>query len=193
MTDLPGRFAIIPIEPGPVPAEVIVIGNMEQVMEYIPQSVAREKAEAEFERARVTADAIRRAQSATTKLQVAAFADGVTHLERRLDAFEGRRAEQARRDAEAQVKAEAERIATHLAALPDADDADTWDGPRPSGELTPIAASHPEDKRQLAALDSGRSPRSGYGATAIAEISIFMSRGSRATPTVVRAGGASLK
>ena len=163
MTDLPGRFAIIPIEPGPVPAEAIVIGNMEQVMEYIPQSVAREKAEAELARARVTADQIKRMQSATRAAQVAAFADGVTHLERRLYAFEGRRAAQARRDGEAQVKAEAERIVTHLAALSDADDPDTWDGPRPSGELTPIAASHPEDKRQLAALDSGRSAERAAG------------------------------
>jgi len=153
--DLPERYAIIPIEPGPAPAEAIAIGNIEQVLEYIPQSHAREEAAAELERARVAADQIKRMQSANRAVQVAAFADGVTRLERRLDAFEGRRAEQARRDAEAQVKAEAERMATHLAALPDVDDPDTWDGPRPSGELTPIAASHPEDKRQLAALDQG--------------------------------------
>jgi hypothetical protein len=35
------RFAIVPIGPGPSPAEAIVVGNLSQVTEYIPQSVAR--------------------------------------------------------------------------------------------------------------------------------------------------------
>ena len=156
--DLPERYAIIPIEPGPAPAAAIAIGNIEQVLEYIPQSHAREKAEAELAHARVIADQTRQAQAATTKLQVAAFADSVLRLKHRLDQFEQRKAEQVRRDAEEAERKEAERIAAHLDALPDPDDPDTWDGPRPSGELTPIAASHPEDKRQLAALDQGELP-----------------------------------
>jgi len=158
MTDPADCFAIIPIAPGPAPAEAIVIGSMNQVMEYIPQSVAREEAEAELARARVTADQIKRAQQATTKMQVAAFADAIDHLERRLDAKEAELEEQARRDAEETEREEAERIAAHLDALPDPDDSDTWEGPRAGGELTSIPASHPEDKEQLAASDQGNLP-----------------------------------
>jgi hypothetical protein len=158
MTDLPERFAIIPIEPGTAPPEALVIGNMEQVMEYIPQSVARDEAMAELERARVTADRLKGMQAATTKLQVAAFADAIDHLERRLDAKEAELEEQARRNAENAEHREAERIAAHLDALPDPDDPDTWDGPSHGGALTPLPASHPEDKEQLAASDQGNLP-----------------------------------
>jgi hypothetical protein len=152
MNDLPDRYAIIPLEPGPVPAEAIAIGNIEQVLEYIPQSVAREKAEAELARARVTADAIKTAQAGSRRVLVSAFADGIDRLARRLDAFEEEREEQARRDAEEAERREAERIAAHLDAMPDPDDPDTWD-PHQGGGLVPIAASHPEDKEQLAAFE----------------------------------------
>ena len=155
---LPDRFAIVPLARGPAPPEAIVIGSMNQVMEYIPQSRARDEAMAEFERARVTADRIKRMQSATAKMQVAAFADVVAHLERRLDAKEAELEEQARRDAEEAERKEAERIAAHLGALPDPDDPTTWERPRASGELTSIPASHPEDKEQLAASDQGDLP-----------------------------------
>ena len=158
MTDLPDRFAIIPLEPGPAPPEAIVIGSMNQVMEYIPQSVARDEAMAELERVRASADQIKQMQAATTKMQVAAFADAVAHLERRLIAKEAEHEAQVRRDLEEAVREETERVAAHMRSLPDADEPDTWDGPRPSGELTPIAASHPEDKRQLAALDQSALP-----------------------------------
>ena len=73
-------------------------GPMSEVMAYLPQTTAREQAE--LERARVTADRIKRIQSATRAVQVAAFADAIDHLERRLDAKEAELEEQALRDAE---------------------------------------------------------------------------------------------
>jgi hypothetical protein len=158
MTDPDARFAIIPLEPGPAPSEAIVIGSMNQVMEYIPQSRARDEAMAEFERARASADQIKQMQAATTKMQVAAFADAIDQLERRLITKEAEHEAQARRDAEEAERREAERIAAHLDALPDPDDPDTWGGPSRGGELSPIRPSHPEDKEQLAASDQGDLP-----------------------------------
>jgi len=158
MTDPAARFAIIPLEPGPAPAEAIVIGSMNQVMEYIPQSVARDEAMAEFERARLSAEEIKQAQAATTKMQVAAFADAVDQLERRLIAKEAEHEAQVRRDLEEAEREEAERVAAHMRSLPDADDPDIWAGPSHGGELSPLPPSHPEDKEQLAASDQGDLP-----------------------------------
>jgi hypothetical protein len=155
-TDL---FAIVPVSSfrDANAKEAICIGPMKEVFAYLPQTAARDQAEAELARVRVTADQIKRMQSATTAMQVAAFADAIDHLERRLDAKEAELEEQARRDAEEAERREAERIAAHLDALPDPDDPDTWD-PHQGGGLVPIAASHPEDKEQLAASDQGDLP-----------------------------------
>jgi len=159
MTDPDARFAIIALEPGPAPSEAIVIGSMNQVMEYIPQSVARDEAMAEFERARASADQIKQMQAATTKMQVAAFADAIDQLERRLIAKEAEHEAQIRRDLEEAERKEAERVAAHMRSLPDADDPDTWGTPPAGGELTPLPPSHPEDKEQLAASeDQGNLP-----------------------------------
>jgi hypothetical protein len=157
-TDPTDLFAIIPVSSSrdANAKEAICIGPMKEVFAYLPQTGARDQAEAELARVRVTADAIKRMQSATTKLQVAAFADAVAHLERRLDAKEAELEEQARRDAEEAERREAERIAAHLDALPDPDDPSTWDPT--GGALTLAPASHPEDKRQLAASDQGDLP-----------------------------------
>jgi hypothetical protein len=159
MTDPAARFAIIPLEPGPAPAEAIVIGSMNQVMEYIPQSVARDEAMAEFERARLSAEEIKQAQAATTRMQIATFADAVNQLERRVLAAEAEREAQVRRDLEEAERKEAERVAAHMRSLPDADDPDTWSGPSHGGELSTIPPSHPADKEQLAASeDQGNLP-----------------------------------
>ena len=47
--DQSDRYAIVPIALGPVPKEAIVVGNIDQVFEYIPQSVARDDAMKELE------------------------------------------------------------------------------------------------------------------------------------------------
>jgi hypothetical protein len=156
-TDL---FAIIPVSSSrdANAKEAICIGPMKEVFAYLPQTAARDQAEAELARVPVTADQIKRMQSATTAMQVAAFADAIDHLERRLDAKEAELEEQARRDAEEAERREAERIAAHMRALPDADDPSTWDPAPAGGALTPLPASHSEDKEQLAASDQGDLP-----------------------------------
>lgn len=142
------RFAIIPITPGPAPAEAIVVGDMRQVFEYIPQSVARNDAMAELERARFTADQIKGIQEKTRAVQVSMLADSVTHLSSRMDALVTRRAERARRDAEREAEEEAKRIQAELDALPDPDD------PEPlihhnTGDLHPLPPTS-EGARTLA-------------------------------------------
>src|SRR5262249_9490855 len=142
------RFAIIPITPGPAPAEAIVVGDMRQVFEYIPQSVARNDAMAELERARFTADQIKGIQEKTRAVQVSMLADSVTHLSSRMDALVTRRAERARRDAEREAEEEAKRIQAELDALPDPDDPEPLNHQNP-GDLHPLPPTS-EGARTLA-------------------------------------------
>jgi len=121
---LPDRYAIIPVFPSTNTDEAIVIGDMRQVMEYIPQSVARNDAMAELERARFTAEQIKSMQDKTRAVQVSMLADSVSHLAGRLDALVARRTERARQDAACEAEEEAKRIQAELDALPDPDDPD---------------------------------------------------------------------
>jgi hypothetical protein len=144
---LPDRYAIIPVFPSTNTDEAIVIGDMRQVFEYIPQSVARDDAMAELERARFTADQIKSMQAKTRAVQVSMLADSVSHLSSRLDAFLARRADEARRDAEEAERQEAERIQAELDALPDPDNPD---GDIPGGELHALPPSEvPEPSLEL--------------------------------------------
>ena len=116
------RYAIIPISPGPAPKEAIVVGNIDQVFEYIPQSVARDDAMKELEAARFTHEQIAHAQERTRAVQVLMLNEALDRLTTRQDSFatkqrERRREAKARRDA-----AEAKRIQAALDALPDPDD-----------------------------------------------------------------------
>jgi hypothetical protein len=139
------RFAIIPVTHGPAPADAIVVGSMKEVMEYIPQSVARNDAHEELERARSTADQIASMQNKTRAVQATMLADSVNHLSARLDTFLARRdeeAKRARRDAE---EAEEKRIEDELAQLPDPDNPDTH-GHLPGGELHSVPAKDEEEQ-----------------------------------------------
>jgi hypothetical protein len=116
------RYAIVPIAPGPVPKEAIVVGNIDQVFEYIPQSVARDDAMKELEAARFTHEQIAHAQERTRAVQVLMLNEALDRLTSRQDSFatkqrERRKEAKARRDA-----AEAKRIQAALDALPDPDD-----------------------------------------------------------------------
>src|SRR5262245_21805936 len=123
MTNDPGLFAIVPTTL-PAPTDAIVVGNMSQVMEYIPQTIARDNAMAQLERARLTADQIKSAQAKTRKIQLGMLTDALSHLSTRLDKFVERRDAQARRDAEEAERQEAGRIQAELDQLPDPDDPD---------------------------------------------------------------------
>jgi hypothetical protein len=144
------RFAIVPLKHGPAPDDAIVVGPMSEVFEYIPQSVARNDAVAELERARFTADQIASMQSKTRAVQATMLADSVAHLSTRLNAIVARRADAARARAEAEEEAEAKRIQAELDALPDPDDPD----PDACGEFlrlrTPVEADEdPEGEPRL--------------------------------------------
>jgi hypothetical protein len=135
--DQSDRYAIVPIAPGPVPKEAIVVGNIDQVFEYIPQSVARDDAMKELQAARLTHDQIAHAQERTRAVQAIMLNESLDRLYTRMDSFgtrqrERRRQAKARRDA-----AEAKRIQDALDALPDPDDPHAF---TPSGELHPLPA-----------------------------------------------------
>jgi hypothetical protein len=120
--DHPGRFAIIPVFPSTDTKEAICIGDYKEVMAYIPQSVARDDAMRELDKARLTHDQIAHAQERTRAVQVCAFADSVKQLTRRLDSYEAEQLEKLIREREEAERAEAKRTQDALDALPDPDD-----------------------------------------------------------------------
>ena len=85
-------FAITPVLDGrAAPADALVVGPMSEVMQYLPQSIARQDAVEELEKARFTADEIKSVQDKTRGVQAAILADSVNHLSSRLDAYVARR------------------------------------------------------------------------------------------------------
>jgi len=114
--NLPNRFAIIPVFPSTDTKEAIVIGDYKEVMEYIPQSVARDDAMRELKDAQLTHDQIAHTQERTRAVQALMLNEALDRLLTRQDSFatkqrERRRETKARRDA-----AEAKRIADAKAA-----------------------------------------------------------------------------
>jgi hypothetical protein len=145
------RFAIVPIAPGPTPPEAFVIGNMDQVMEFIPQSVAREEAEQRLADQEKHAAEITRQQDEARTCALQILGDGLTRLNQRIDQYEARKQERADQQRRDEVAAEAQRIEAMLDALPDPDAPDTETAIRdatgtPSGELHTVA---PVDKEPL--------------------------------------------
>jgi hypothetical protein len=162
------RFAIIEIPPGPSPSEAIIVGNLSQVTEYLPQSVARLEAEQRLAQAKEDAAETERHQQETRDVAARMLVHGLTRLGERLDGFEVRKAEreeQQRRDAE---EAEAAAVERMLAELPDPDapDAETVlkDAAHvPSGDLhsvEPVDTEHldPEGEHRAEAT-TGAMPR----------------------------------
>jgi hypothetical protein len=133
----PDRFAIIPMSPGPAPADAIMTGSMSAVMERIVDSQAR--ADALEQAARAVEDAVEaeRKKDEARACAVQMIADTVAHLASRLDSLTARRAERARRDAEREAEEEAKRIQAELDALPDSDDPDAHTA---GGELHALPA-----------------------------------------------------
>jgi hypothetical protein len=149
--DFPNRYAIIPVFPSTDTKEAIVIGDYKEVMEYIPQSVARDDAMAELEKARLTHDQIAHAQERTRAVQALMLNEALDRLTSRQDSF-GSRQRERRRDAKARRDAaEAKRIQDALDALPDPDDPHAF---TPSGELHSLPA-----KEEAASIgDQGNLP-----------------------------------
>jgi hypothetical protein len=112
------QFAIVPYTGRP-PEEAIITGNLSQVTEYIPQSVARNEKEAQLAQTERNAAETAKHQAEVRACALQILGDGLEHLSNHLDGYETRkqeREEQQRRDAEAAEAAAVERM---LATLPD--------------------------------------------------------------------------
>jgi hypothetical protein len=150
MSDNPEMFAIVPYTGRP-PEESIIIGNLSQVTEYIPQSVARVEAEQRVEEQAAVVAKQQDANRAAAEQMAQIIADRVARLSGRIDAYETRRQEredQLRRWGEAAEAAAAEAKANEEYSLPypDAPDAETAlkdSTPGPSGEIHSVG---PVDK-----------------------------------------------
>src|SRR3984893_6677301 len=92
----PDRFAIIPVSPGPAPADAIMTGSMSAVMERIVDSQARADALEQAARAVEDAAEAERLQDMARANTVQMITDTVAHLAGRLDSLSARRAERAR-------------------------------------------------------------------------------------------------
>ena len=138
-TDPNARYAIIPIPPGPPPPNALMIGGpLSQVMQCIPDTLARRDSIRTLQAARLDAAVITQAQKATRALQVQSFCDGVNQISARLDALEKRRARKLREIAAQKDAAEKQQITDYLNTLPDPDNPNGPASFAPSGELHDI-------------------------------------------------------
>jgi hypothetical protein len=141
-------FAIVPVTHGPAPDDAIVVGDLCEVMAYIPQSIARNDALEELEKARFTADQIASMQQKTRAVQATMLSDSVNHLCARLDSLLTRRDEQRRLDAEREEEEEQQRIQAELDALPDPDAPDPL-GHQNTGDLHALPHKVEEDQTEF--------------------------------------------
>ena len=125
MSDPNEMFAIVPYSNGKAPEEAIIKGNLSQVTEYIPQSIARADAERHLAEAMASAAEIALQQDEIRAHAAQILTDGMARLSERLDALVARRqarADQQRRDAEAaEIAAYRDNCSTRLPD-PDAPD-----------------------------------------------------------------------
>jgi hypothetical protein len=129
------RYAIVPIPDGAPPAEAIAIGGLDEIMQFLPQTVAYQELE---QRALSLVDQLsRREQTFTDGVQVLTESVGkfMDACGRLVDGGEEREAEQIRLDEEEKARAEAARVAAI------------------AEELAPIVG--PEGEQTLAAPDDG--------------------------------------
>ena len=146
ISDPTERFAIVPLStPGPTPSDAIVVGPLNEVTEYIGQSIARQDAVGELNRARFSADQIASMQNKTRGVQVSMLADTIKQLDARMSAHAQRRADAARDRKRRDEEEEQRRILAELDALPDPDDPDAH---QPTGDLHALPAKDPDPEDQ---------------------------------------------
>jgi hypothetical protein len=161
----PQCFAIIPFD-GPPPPEAIVIGDLDAVLRYLPQTVAAEELE---QRALGLADRLTVRERALSDgvwvltQSVGKFMDACGRL---VDGEEERKADKARRDAEAAAREREAEVAAYLDAEPEPG------GHPPEPSLESEASGEPEPEptpydAQLSPL--GAPERERYRAGADAE------------------------
>ena len=139
------RYAIIPLPPGPPPPNALMIGGpLSQVMQCIPDTVARRDSIRTLQAARLDAAVITQAQKATRALQAAAFADSVDALIHRMDTLETKRAEARAAKAKADAAREQKQIADYLNTLPSPDEPEAVIY-SPGGEMHAVSPSNTDD------------------------------------------------
>jgi hypothetical protein len=142
------RYAIVPFN-GPPPPEAIVIGDLDAVLRYLPQTVAAEELE---QRALDLADRLtarERALSAGVQVLTESIGKFMDACGRLVDGEEARAAEQVRLDEEEKACAEAAGLRAWLTAHPEPA-ALTDDTHQPSGELHSL---EPVDKERFGVED----------------------------------------
>jgi hypothetical protein len=112
--------AIVPYT-GKPPENSIMFGEMPQVMENIPQSVARLEAEQRFAQVKKDAEETERFHDEVRARAAQILGDGLAHLSNRLDGYEARKAERADQQRREEEEAEAAATEEFLASLPDPD------------------------------------------------------------------------
>jgi hypothetical protein len=145
----PERFAIVEIPAeGPSPANSLLIGPLDMLMEQIPDTKARIAAEQRLADAQINAAQVQKMQDATRGIQVAAFCDGVTRLAHRLDGYEQRQAARERADQEQHELEEAQRKAEQIQLALDALE-EPSETHHPAADLHSVDPSEPQREEQL--------------------------------------------
>jgi hypothetical protein len=124
MTSTSDRFAIIPVTHGPAPDDAILIGSLDTILEYLPDTHARNDSIRRLDEGLARAAKTDQLQAMARACNVIAFADAVTRLASRLDALVAQREARAQQDAAREAEEEAKQIQAELDALPDPDNPD---------------------------------------------------------------------
>jgi hypothetical protein len=150
----PGSFKLLDHH-----GNIIATGaSSREAMAPLPDSAARKAMLSEWARYKADAAEARLQQTRARDASIRTLNDGITRLTHRIDAEVAHRT---RRHKAAELKAaedEARRIQAKLDAGPDPDDPASY-----GSGLTPLPASHPEDKRQLAASHMGSDAENAEG------------------------------
>jgi hypothetical protein len=123
---MPQLFAIVPVpEHASPPADAIVVGSLDDVMSYIPQSLSRQEAEQIRDAVGQALDYARQVQQQETSVKelITQFTDKcLTPVANRVDAFEKQHAISAKRAEAERKRRDRQRVADYLDTLPDLDD-----------------------------------------------------------------------
>jgi hypothetical protein len=123
---MPQLFAIVPVpEHISPPANAIVVGSLDDVMEYIPQSMSRLEAEQIRDAVGQALDYARQVQQHETSLKdrIQTFSDKcLTPIAERIDSFEKQRAISAKRAEAEQKRRDRQRVQSYIDGLPDIDE-----------------------------------------------------------------------
>src|SRR6516164_4919294 len=98
MTSTSDRFAIIPVTHGPAPDDAILIGSLDTILEYLPDTHARNDSIRRLDEGLARAAKTDQLQAMARACNVIAFADAVTRLASRLDALVAQREARAQQD-----------------------------------------------------------------------------------------------